>query len=245
MKKAIVAFVCLLLAVFLASCRHIYQDGSDLTSTNTNTDITTAFSANSTENPKTDFQYEISANGDAVYINKYIGTSKSVVIPSQIDGLPVISIKGVVGDFGFVQEGAFEDCDIQSVTIPESVTAVGLHAFKNCAELTQITASENLETLLDGAFQNCKKLEAIDLSTTKLSYLGGVSFYDCVNLTEIALPPSLTEIGEKAFYNCSSLSEIILPEGITRVGEAAFADCTALKTITIPVELVPPRISGP
>ncbi|MBE6666026.1 MAG: leucine-rich repeat domain-containing protein [Ruminococcaceae bacterium] len=246
MKK----WLCMLLAgalVFsLTACHRNQQDNPDSSSINTETaGGTTEASVPPTENPKTDFQYEISTNGDAVYINKYIGASRNVVIPSQIDGLPVATIKGIAGEGGLVQEGAFEGCDIQSVTIPHSVTAIGLHAFKDCKELVQITIPDNLEILIDGAFQNCKKLESIDLSATKLTQLNELTFYDCVNLKEIALPSGLTRICAKAFYNCSSLLEINLPEELVRIDDAAFVNCASLKTITIQTKLNMISIKAP
>lgn len=238
MKK----WLCMLLAgalVFsLTACHRNQQDNPASSSINTETaGGTTEASVPPTENPKTDFQYEISTNGDAVYINKYIGASRNVVIPSQIDGLPVATIKGIVGESGYLQEGVFEGCDIQSVIIPESVTGIGLYAFKDCKELVQITIPDNLEILIDGAFQNCKKLESIDLSATKLTQLNELTFYDCVNLKEIALPSGITRICAKAFYNCSSLLEIHLPEELVRMDDAAFVNCTSLKVVTVPAKL--------
>ena len=187
-------------------------------------------------NPIEDFDYEFSSNGEFVYINKYIGTSDVVVIPSKIEGLPVISIKGTSVN-GTVTEGAFESCNVKTVIIPESVTAIGLYAFKDCKELINITIPNKLNKLLDGAFQNCVKLENIDLSQTSLSALGRESFSGCSNLKEIKLPDSLLEIEKKAFYDCSSLLEMCLPPDIVKVEENAIANCTSLKTITIPKNL--------
>lgn len=208
MKKRIVMLLCLGLCLSLVGCKK-------------------------SENPKTDFQYEISKDGTSVYINKYIGTSKNVVIPSKIDDLPVTSIKGIVDETGYVQEGAFEGCDIQSVTIPEGVTGIGLYAFKDCKDLTQVAIPESLEILTYGAFCNCERLKSIDLSATKLTALLALTFYDCVSLKKIALPSGITSIGAKAFYNCSSLLEIHLPEELVRMDDAAFSGCTALKTVTV------------
>ena len=46
-------------------------------------------------NPPTDFEYEVSEAGDAIYLKKYVGTALDVVIPAEIDGLPVRSLKGI------------------------------------------------------------------------------------------------------------------------------------------------------
>ncbi|MDR2193210.1 MAG: hypothetical protein LBP19_01880 [Treponema sp.] len=52
-------------------------------------------------------------------LTDYNGSSKNVVIPSHIFGLPIISI----GDF------AFEETALMSVIIPDSVTSIGILAF--------------------------------------------------------------------------------------------------------------------
>ena len=189
------------------------------------------------ENSKTDFQYEISKDNDRIYISKYIGTPQVVVIPSEIDGLPVTSLKGIVGEYGLIQEGAFEGTNVTKVVLPESITAIGLYAFKDCTELTQISVSGNLSRILDSAFENCKSLKAIDLSATQTSTLYQNAFKNCTNLKEIKLPDSLSTIETGAFNNCSSLLEIHLPKDLLEIREAAFTNCTSLKEVTIPPKL--------
>ena len=44
-------------------------------------------------------------------------------------------------------------------------------------------------------------------------------------MSEITLPPNLTEIGERAFYGCTPLSEIVLPVGPGDVGKSASRGC--------------------
>lgn len=43
-------------------------------------------------NPASDFVYEVNGTGDGIIITKYVGTSKQVVIPDKIDGLPVVTL---------------------------------------------------------------------------------------------------------------------------------------------------------
>lgn len=194
-------------------------------------------SINLPESSKTDFQYEISKDNDRIYISKYIGTPQVVVVPSEIDGLPVTSLKGIVGEYGLIQEGAFEGTNVTKVVLPESITAIGLYAFKDCTELTQISVTGNLSRILDSAFENCKSLKAIDLSATQTSTLYQNAFKNCTNLKEIKLPDSLSTIETGAFNNCSSLLEIHLPKDLIEIRESTFTNCTSLKTITVPQKL--------
>jgi len=69
-------------------------------------------------------------NGSSVTITDYTEDAiGAVVIPSSIDGMPVVSI----GDFAFLF------CDqITSVSIPSTVTKLGELAFAHCSSLVSI-----------------------------------------------------------------------------------------------------------
>ena len=234
MKKGI----CLLL-VFLwvfAALAGCGKDKEPTTPTHATTAETAPTTPPPTESPATDFVYQVSEAGDCVYINQYVGTSETVVIPAKIDGLPVVSIAGVRNGGNF-EKGAFEGSKIQSVTIPESVTSIGLGAFKDCTKLTQVTVSGELAWILDGAFRNCVKLESIDLSKTKVQRIFSTAFYGCTALAEIKFSEELTEIGAKAFGDCTKLVKLDLPDSLVKVWEYAFSNCTSLKEVTIPANL--------
>lgn len=56
---------------------------------------------------------------------------------------------------------AFEQTDITSITIPDSVTAIGEQAFNGCTSLTEVNIPKNskLETIGDGAFYDTRVLK--------------------------------------------------------------------------------------
>ena len=56
---------------------------------------------------------------------------------------------------------AFEQTAITSITIPDSVTAIGKQAFNGCTSLTEVNISKNskLETIGDGAFYDTRVLK--------------------------------------------------------------------------------------
>ena len=184
------------------------------------------------ETPATDFEYKKSENGDYILITKYVGTSEKVVIPAEIDGLPVKTIYSV-GENATEKVGAFQNSSIKSVVIPDSVTSIGSNAFMDCSSLTKIKISKNLKSIGYNSFENCVSLKEIDLSETILTHIGDFAFNGCTSLSTVKLPYTLEYIYEKAFYGCTSLTEIRLTESLKTFGPSAFGNCTSIKTITV------------
>lgn len=168
-------------------------------------------------NPASDFEYSVNPAQNGILISKYIGTSENVVIPAEIEGLPVVSVRGVSpeGNEYAVEAGAFEGTNVKTVVVPKTVIAIGYLAFKDCKELTGITFADG----------------------SRLTKIGGSAFEGCTALKEIALPNTVTEIQARAFYGCSALTEVDLPDELTKIGGSAFTECAALKKITIPAKL--------
>ena len=64
--------------------------------------------------------------------------------------------------------------------------------------------------------------------------IAAAAFFNCSNLTSVAISNSVTSIGSYAFYNCSSLTSVTIPDGVTSIDERAFSGCSSLTSITIP-----------
>jgi hypothetical protein len=67
-----------------------------------------------------------------------------------------------------------------------------------------------------------------------ITTIGGWSFVQCTNISELSLPTTLKTIGAHAFYNNAALTEVTLPEGLDTIGNTAFSFCRQLKSIDIP-----------
>lgn len=197
--------------------------------------------ANEKANPASDFEYEINSDQTGIHINKYIGTAEHVVIPSEINGLPVLTLKGILSKSypTIIDEGVFEGTSVKTVVVPETINTIGDSAFYGCTELSEITIlpSSNLTYIAGNAFANCINLEKIDLSSTQVKWIDILAFRGCSNLKEIKFSQTLEEIREKAFYECSSLREIVFSPNLTQIKGGAFAYCTSLKRIVIPAKL--------
>ena len=84
---------------------------------------------------------------------------------------------------------------------------------------------------------NCDKTDIVIKSTykgKKVTAIGARAFYNCSNLTSVALPDSVTTIGYQAFENCSGLTSINVGEGVVKIDGRAFYGCKGLTSVTIP-----------
>lgn len=183
------------------------------------TDITVIPKLNA-ESPSTDFKYTIK-NGE-VTINKYIGTSSIMSIPSYIDGYPVTTIEGF----------AFSDnTTITKAIIPNTITNIKYYAFSDCTELLEVKLGNGISSIPQKCFSNCSKLQDIYLPETLIVIEDG-AFYYCQSLTKIILPDTFNTIGEMAFYKCTSLINVNIPDTTYEIGKDAFHDTPWFKNLT-------------
>ena len=68
--------------------------------------------------------------------------------------------------------------------------------------------------------------------------IGEWAFYNCEDLSRVAIPGTVKSIGESAFYECRNLVGITLAHGVGRIERAAFSNCNSLKDVTIPDSVV-------
>ena len=90
-----------------------------------------------------------------------------------------------------------------------------------------------LEEICHKAFTDCIELTSVTIpdSVTKI---GEFAFRGCSRLTSITIPDSVTTIGAAAFYNCDCLTSVTIPDSVTKIGNSAFMECSRLTSITIP-----------
>jgi hypothetical protein len=130
---------------------------------------------------------------------------------------------------------AFHGCtSLRSITIPSSVVAIGVEAFKWCY-LSNIQLS--VHELSDLAF-GYSSVENVHLCEGIKTI--GTAFQHCFSLSHINIPSTVAAIGAKAFRCCSSLKEIQLSEGLLSIGQSSFSfsplKCVRIQSTVISID---------
>lgn len=130
------------------------------------------------------FDFEFILNNTAVIVTNYKckGAAADVTIPSRYQGKPVTAINNA----------AFPNSAVTSVTIPDSITSIPDAAFVNCSQLTNISIPNSV------------------------TYIGFSAFDGCASLKSITLPSSLRTIGNSAFAGCPSSMTVTYPGSKTQ-----------------------------
>lgn len=68
---------------------------------------------------------------------------------------------------------------------------------------------------------------------TKLTVVPTYLFYNCSNMTQVAIPSTVTSIEASAFYGCSYLNILKIGSQVTTYGSSAFYNCSRLYNLYI------------
>ena len=109
-----------------------------------------------------------------------------------------------------IGEGAFWNCNIDNIFIPEGVEHIWGNPFKN--NNSKFIAVDKNNKYYDSR-ENCN---AIIQSQNNVLVTGSCS---------TVIPSSVVMVGESAFEGCKNLNCIIIPEGVKRIAHNAFAHC--------------------
>ena len=177
-----------------------------------------------------------------IRILSYMGTQEHLIIPAEIQGMPVTSIAN----------GAFaENVTLKTLIIPDSVTSIGEGILTGCENLNSLQTplmgadKEEAQYLgyLFGATKHEDNARDIPVSlkclrlTAEWQSLPAYSLFDCNDLVCISLPETLAVIEKFALFNCASLKQIDGLDKIVTLGDRALMDCSDLQIVALSNDL--------
>lgn len=205
-----------------------------------NSDLTlyAKWQSNEVQTPTESLTYE--RKGDGYVVTGASGQEEKIIIPAEHEGLPVTEI----GESAFAYSK--HTSDITFVSIPDTVTVIGLNAFYSRSELVTVDIGGN----------------------SALTEIGRNAFSGNRALKTIYIPKGVTKIGDSAFNNCGSLDSIsvstensvysgegnnliekatntlirgsnksVIPSSVTTIAQAAFRRANGITTLTIPLSV--------
>ena len=154
-------------------------------------------------------------------------------------------VKNVVIEDGVTNIGdqAFRSCmSVTSVSIPKSVTSIGMMAFNWCG-MTMIEIPSSVTEIKEGAFSCCTNLTSITIPKSVTS-IGELAFDCCHSLSSIVVEEENTKYDSR--NNCNAIIETnsniliqgckntVIPNNVTSIGNYAFDGYSDIKSIDIP-----------
>ena len=173
-------------------------------------------------------------HGDSIEITGFNNSVSDVVIPSEIEGLPVTAIS----------VGAFYLSTITSIEVPDSVTSIGEMAFLGCTSLKSVKLSTGVAKIDKNAFGSCSALQEIQVAkdNPNFSSLNGVLYskkQDTLVIYPAAktdaayiIPSGVTSVAMYAFSENPYLETLTIPNSLIKVGDSAFYNCKNLRAVS-------------
>lgn len=140
------------------------------------------------------------AEEKGIEITGYTGSGDLVVIPEQIDGLPVMSIAA----------DAF-DSDMERVVIPRTVKNIASGAFSKCEKLREVVFFDSVVTVYNKSFN--KNVETVVLNAQRLPvYSGAIEGSFCIKYERLRKTESKKIVVVSGSSSLNGLNSPLLEE---------------------------------
>ena len=189
--------------------------------------------------------FEVTANGVNWACTVIDGTTNVKIMPKSRSAITnEVTIPGIVINSGVeytvteIESYAFDRCNgtnelgnLKTVTVPASVTKIGLGAFFNCSNLATYSGGSGVTVIEIMAFQQCGSLTSFTIPSG-VTVINQNTFMQS-GLTSITIPSNVTKIGEDSFKGCGNLASVSIPASVTEIKDNPFLGCGNLTTITV------------
>ena len=131
-------------------------------------------------------------------------------------------------------EHPFSSCPIVTINIGDSVQRIPANFAYSINSLASVTIGNSVTAIGDRAFWNCSSLSTLNFNAINCSDFSSdennYPFSSCP-ITIINIGDSVQRIPANFAYNLDSLTSIRIPNNVISIGEMAFADCSSLGTL--------------
>ena len=166
---------------------------------------------------------------DEVHYDPYI---PPVVVLTKYNITDTSNATNIMGN---TAASLFSEVEIDGVK-QQNITTT--YTFNTTGEHTIKYTFVSSDTIGDTAFRQCAQMTEVTIPNN-VTTIGVSAFSVCTNLTSINIPDNVISIGRLAFASCSKLRNVIIGSGVTTIGDYAFTYCEALSTITVNTSVAP------
>ncbi len=145
--------------------------------------------------------------GGELVIDGYIQCDDVVAVPAMIGNKPVVAIERwiptgmkeqenpytVILPEGLreIREGAFQNCNLKAITIPNTVKKIGKDAFERCRNLEEVAIPFGVKRIEDGTFSWCSAMKSISIPES-VHYIDMDAFCGC--MAKLSLPAHVRKV---------------------------------------------------
>lgn len=156
---------------------------------------------------------------DGIYYN-IVEKAKAAEVTSNPEGYEFetliipeyIEYEGETYNVEGISDYAFTNCyNIRTISLPNSLSHIGISAFSCCIGLTNIIIPNSIKDLGTFAFAGCKGLKSATIGDG-VSLLSDYMFSECTNLESIKIGKGVASIGNNVFYLCNKLKSVYISD---------------------------------